>query len=206
PYRAPRAVAFAPPAVQIEPGAMVRFPGGTVRIGTDDRTAAYDNERPQHEVRLAPFDIDAAPVTNGAYVAFIEDGGYTRRELWTDAGWAWLQEAKVSAPKYWTQEGGEWWTHSMDRRYRIADAADHPVVHVCAHEADAYARWAGKRLPTEAEWEAAVCWDPAAGVHRAWPWGDEAPTPLHANLDQLAFGTAPVGPFARNVSPIGCHG
>ncbi len=206
PYRAPRAVAFAPPAVPIEPGAMVSFPGGIVRIGTDDRSAAYDNERPQHEVRLAPFAIDVAPVTNGAYVAFMEDGGYTRRELWTDAGWAWLQEAQVDAPKYWTREGGEWWTRSMDRRSRVADVADHPVVHVCAHEADAYARWAGKRLPTEAEWEAAACWDPVDGVHRAWPWGDDAPTPLHANLDQLAFGTAPVGTFARNVSPLGCYG
>lgn len=206
PYRPPRVIELTEPALDIEPGAMVRFPGGTVRLGTDDRTVAYDNERPQHERQLAPFWIDVAPATNGEYLEFMQQGGYTRRELWTDDGWAWLQESGASAPRYWSSDQGEWRTRSMDRMRPVSELADHPVIHVCAHEADAYARWQDKRLPTEAEWEAAACWDSATGERRTYPWGEEAPSPLHANLDQLAFGTAPVGTFARNLSPIGCYG
>ena len=88
------------------PGAMVRFPGGMVELGTADRAAAYDNERPPHAVHLAPFWIDVTPVTNGAYLEFVEAGGYRRREWWSEAGWAWLQEAGVEAPKHWSREHG----------------------------------------------------------------------------------------------------
>jgi iron(II)-dependent oxidoreductase len=204
PYAAPRASPVRPPSIAVDADAMAYFPGGEVPIGTTDRATAYDNERPQHTVMLKPFQIDVAPVTRAQYLAFMADGGYTRRELWTDAGWRWLEEAAVRAPKYWTFDDGAWRVRSMDR---TADAeADVPVCHVCAHEADAYARWAGKRLPTEQEWEAAASWDPAACTRRTYPWGDEAPSPLHANLDQLAFAPAPLGSHPRNVSPIGCYG
>ena len=193
-----------PPRRSPAPGGMVRFPGGFVELGTGDRSAAYDNERPAHAVRLPPFWIDATPVTSGAYLEFIEAGGYRRREWWSEAGWAWLQEAGVRAPKYWSREGGEWRSRVMDL-VRPVDP-DRPVCHVCWYEADAYARFAGKRLPTEAEWEAAASWDPATGTARAFPWGDEPPTGALANVDQLAFETAPVGTYERNVSPIGCSG
>jgi iron(II)-dependent oxidoreductase len=184
--------------------AMVRFPGGAVAIGTDDRSAAYDNERPRHRVTLAPFWIDVTPVTSGAYRAFVDAGGYGERTFWSEAGWQWLREASVSAPKHWFREGGEWWTRTMDV-VRPLDPK-RPVCHVCYWEAEAYARFVGKRLPTELEWEAAAAWDPATGTARRYPWGDEPPTRAHANLDQLTFDTAPVGAYPLNRSPIGCYG
>jgi iron(II)-dependent oxidoreductase len=204
PYAAPRAAPVRVPDIAVDADAMAYFPGGEVPIGTTDRTAAYDNERPRHTVVLKPFRIDVAPVTRARYLAFMEDGGYARRELWTDAGWSWLQEANVEAPKYWTRTDGEWRVRTMDRT--VPAEADVAVCHVCAHEADAYARWAGKRLPTESEWEAAASWDPRTCTRRDYPWGDEAPGPLHANVDQLAFEPAPLGSYARNLSPIGCYG
>jgi iron(II)-dependent oxidoreductase len=204
PYRAPRAYPLPGPSLVLRPGAMVRFPGGSVDIGTEHRSAAYDNERPAHSIELGSFWIDVAPVTAAEYQAFMEDGGYRRPELWSDAGREWLAEAGVEAPKYWERQDGRWRVRTMDR---WADAeAPVPVCHVCYHEADAYASWAGKRLPTEHEWEAAATWDPETGRKLAYPWGDDVPGPLHANLDQLSFGPAPVGAYPRNVSPIGCYG
>jgi iron(II)-dependent oxidoreductase len=183
---------------------MVRFPGGRVEIGTDDRSAAYDNERPRHTVAVAPFDIDVHPVTNGQFLEFMEADGYRRPEHWSEAGRRWLAESGAEAPKYWFRSEGRWMTRVMDRVGPVEP--DHPVCHVCWHEADAFAQWAGKRLPTEIEWEAAAAWDPASGRQRRYPWGDEPPTRELANLDQLGFGTAPVGAYRRNVSPIGCRG
>ena len=203
PYR-PLARRALPTARVPAPSGMVRFPGGIVELGTADRSAAYDNERPPHAVRLRPFRIDVTPVTNGAYLGFMEAGGYLRREWWSDAGLAWLAESGVTAPKHWAKENGVWHSRTMDV-VRPLDP-DRPVCHVCWHEAEAYARFAGKRLPTEAEWEAAAAWDPATGSARLYPWGDEPATAELANVDQLAFDTAPVGTFERNVSPIGCYG
>ena len=205
PYRAPRAIR--PPRgrpVPADADGMVRFPGGPVEIGTDDRSAAYDNERPRHRVELAPFRIGAWPVTGGEYMRFIADGGYERAELWTEAGWKWRQEADLTAPQFWEKRGEEWRSRSMDRETPVDPNC--PVCHVCWYEADAYARWAGGRLPTEQEWEAAASWDPATQTKRAYPWGDEPPTALDANLDQLSFATAQVGAYPRNLSPIGCYG
>lgn len=204
PYAAPRAwdvpaAGSAPPS-----GGMVRFPGGEVWIGTDDRTEAYDNERPRHRVILRPFHIDAAPVRNGEFLAFIEDGGYRRRDLWSEAGWRWRHEAAVESPKHWSRAGAEWRERVMGRE-RPVDA-ERPVCHVCYHEAEAYATWVGKRLPTEFEWEAAAGWDPDSGTARRFPWGDAPATKERANVDQLAFDTAPVGAYRPNVSPIGCLG
>ena len=205
PYRAPRAI-DPPPGrpVPADADGMVRFPGGTVEIGTTDRGAAYDNERPRHAVDLAPFRIGAWAVTNGEYLRFMQDGGYDRPELWTEAGWKWKEEAGLVSPQFWFQEDGAWLTRSMDRVMEVDP--QRPVCHVCCHEAEAYAKWAGGRLPTEHEWEAAASWDPATRTQRTYPWGDEPATPMDANLDQLSFETAQVGAYPRNVSPIGCYG
>jgi gamma-glutamyl hercynylcysteine S-oxide synthase len=185
-------------------GAMVRFPGGRVTVGTDDRGAAYDNERPRHRVDLAPFYIDVDPVTNGDYLVFISAGGYETREFWSEAGWRWVDQRGVRAPKYWEWREGTWWTRTMDRTGPVDPS--HPVCHVCWYEAEAYARFAGKRLPTEIEWEVAASWDPGTGSARTYPWGEAKPTRELANLDQLGFGTASIGAYPRNVSPLGCSG
>jgi iron(II)-dependent oxidoreductase len=205
PYRAPRAYTVPEPRIHVAVGSMVRFPGGEVPIGTNDRRVAYDNERPRHLVHLRPFSIDVAPVTNAGYLEFMEDGGYRRRELWTDAGWAWKETDNAESPKYWVRNAeGAWHVRTFDRMGPVDPRR--PVCHVTYHEAEAYARWAGKRLPNEFEWEAAASFDPASGEHRVFPWGNDAWTPEHANLDQLAFDTAPVGAYAKNVSPSGCYG
>jgi iron(II)-dependent oxidoreductase len=185
-------------------GDMVRFPGGTVTIGTDDRSAAYDNERPRHPVDVAPYWIDVNPVTNGDFVIFIAAGGYQTPEYWSEAGRRWLAESGAGAPKYWEWRDGTWFSRSMDREEPVDPS--HPVCHVCWYEAEAYARFAGKRLPSELEWETAASWDPATGAARSYPWGGARPTRELANLDQLGFGTAPVGAYPQNVSPIGCYG
>jgi iron(II)-dependent oxidoreductase len=109
----------------------------------------------------------------------------------------------VNAPKYWELVDGEWTTRSMDRITPVDSR--HPVCHVCYHEAEAFARFVGKRLPTEIEWEVAASWDPA-GSKRVYPWGDQPADRRIANVDQLSFGTAPVGSYPRNVSPLGCYG
>jgi iron(II)-dependent oxidoreductase len=186
------------------PGAMSRFPGGRVEIGTDDRSVAYDNERARHTVHVPAFWMDVNPVTNGDFVSFIAAGGYSTREYWSDAGWAWIKESRVEAPNYWSRQDGEWITRSMDQVGPVIPS--HPVCHVCYYEAEAFARFAGKRLPSEVEWETAASWDPKTGTKRAFPWGDEPVTRYLANVDQLSFGTAPVGSYSRNISPIGCYG
>ena len=184
---------------------MRPVPGGEFVMGTDDRAVALDNERSAHVVDLPGFLIDATPVTNEAFARFIEDGGYERPELWDPAGWEYVEQQGIFAPKYWYQpEPHSWWTERFGFDEPLNPAA--PVVHVSWYEADAYARWAGKRLPTEAEWEKAASWDPHTGTKRLYPWGDDEPTPAHANLDQMAFRAAEVGAYPAGASAYGVLG
>ena len=202
PYRAPRSHTFAtrPPS----PPRMISFEGGTVTIGTDDRSAAYDNERPRHEIELRPFLIDRDPVTNGRYLEFMSDRGYERKELWSEAGRSWLAESGANSPKYWTQDGNQWTTRTMDVTRPVDPAR--PVCHVCYYEAEAFAKWDRKRLPTEFEWEVAASWDPSSDQARVFPWGDSGVDSQLANVDQLSFDTAPIGTYEKNISPLGCYG
>lgn len=181
---------------------MALVPAGTFVMGTDDRALALDNERNSHEIYLPDFQIDRTPVTNSAYLEFVEDGGYEREELWNGEGWSWIQTERITAPKHWYQtEPHSWWTERFGFDEPLRPEA--PVVHVSWYEADAYARWAGKRLPTEAEWEKAASWDPGTETRRLFPWGDEPPTPEVVNLDQLAFRTADVGAYPEGASAYG---
>ena len=205
PYPAPRAWTLPRGTPLAVDGAMVLCDGGRVRTGTDDRAESYDNERPSHTVELAPFHMDITPVTNGAYRRFVEGGGYDERAHWSDDGWAWRSDTGIRAPKHWERNaGGEWMARTMDEFAPLDPLR--PVCHVCYHEADAFARSLGKRLPTEEEWETAATWNPATGRAQRFPWGDEPLSRELANVDQLGFGTAQVGAYARNISPIGCSG
>jgi len=181
--------------------AEVIVPGGPFTMGTSAEPWALDNERPAHQVHVDTFAIDTVPVTNGAYQRFMAAGGYDDPRWWREAGWAHRNEAKLVAPRFWERDGDTW----VRTRFGVTEPvpANEPVVHVSWYEADAYARWAGRRLPTEAEWEKAARFDPATGRSRRFPWGDDEPTPVHANLGQRHLRPAEVGAYPGGVSPLG---
>ena len=139
--------------------------GGIHEIGHDGSGFAFDNEGPRHKVYLAPFTIASRLVTNGEYLAFVRDRGYSRPELWLSDGWAWREAHAVRAPLYWHGDGAS----ELTLRGVLPLAHGEPVVHVSHYEADAYARWAGARLPTEAEWEVTAPQLEQAFDH-AWQW------------------------------------
>ena len=183
----------------------VAVPGGTFALGASpDEPFVFDNEKWAHPVEVAPFRIAALPVTNAELQGFVDDDGYRRRELWGRRGWEWRRRERAEHPLFWIRGAGGRW---CERRFEavIALAPWHPVVHVNWYEAEAYCRWAGRRLPTEAEWETAATIEPATGRKRRFPWGDAPPTPWCANLDFRAGGTVDVRAFAGGDSPVGCR-
>jgi ergothioneine biosynthesis protein EgtB len=153
PGYAERIAAF--PSAAVPPARWIRHEPGVRRIGHDGAGFAFDNEGPAHRVFLEAFEIADRPVTNGEYLEFLRDGGYRRPELWLSAGWNTVRSEGWSAPLYWETDGGATWRHFTLAGMREIDPAE-PVCHVSLYEADAFARWAGARLPTEAEWEVAA--------------------------------------------------
>ena len=184
----------------------VIIPPGTYTVGVDraDEPWAFDNEAPAHDHDLDGFAIDATPVTNFAFTQFVADGGYADDASWTPAGRAWRDEQRLCAPQFWERcEQGRWWVQRFGRTVPL-DPRE-PVQHVCWYESDAYARWAGKRLPTEIEWEVAAS-ARSTGGRVGRPWGGGVREPVPANLGQRNDGPRPVGSHSGDISPMGCHG
>lgn len=182
-------------------GTSVLIPEGPCVLGVDAATEPFslDNERPAHVVDVATFRIGRVPVTNGEWRQFIDDGGYDEPRWWSSRGWEHRQRAGLTAPQFWNAD-----QKTRTRFGHVEDIpADEPVQHVSYFEAEAYARWAGARLPTEVEWEKACAWDPAAAARRRYPWGGEEPSAARANLGGAALRPAPVGGYPAGVSAYG---
>ena len=182
------------------PHDSVLVPAGPFVLGVDGAAEPWslDNERPAHTIDLPAFRIGRVPVTNAEWQRFVEAGGYDDPQWWSERGWGHRTETGLQRPLFWREDGSR-------RRFGIVEEipTDEPVQHVSFFEAEAYAAWAGARLPTEQEWEKAASWDPERGRKRRWPWGDSAWTPTLANLGGEALRPAPVGAYAAGASAYG---
>jgi len=189
----------------------VTIPGGRFLIGALPGEAfVYDNEKWAHPVEVKAFAIARVPVTQGEFAAFVEANGYGRKEFWSEPGWGWRTYVDARRPLYWRREGNTWQRREFDKWVTLEP--DRPMLHVGWYEAEAYCRWAKRRLPTEMEWELAASGEPGTDRQpyspnrRRFPWGNEPPTPAHANLDGLAGGCLDVGACPTGDSAWGCRG
>ncbi len=185
------------------------IPGGTFMLGASAQDGfVFDNEKWAHPVEVEPFAIARAAVSNAEFAAFVDDDGYRDPACWDEEGLAWLKASRLDCPRYWRRGNNGWEMRRFDRWEPLpGDAA---VVHVSWHEARAYCRWAGRRLPTELEWEVAAAGEPDAHnglstIKRHYPWGDAQPDAHLANLEGRALGTIAVGALPDSDSAFGCR-
>jgi len=207
-YAPPRSAGALPRGSGPHPG-DVEVSGGDFELGaalTDDFT--FDNEMWAHTQRVEPFRIARAAVTQGEFAQFVDDGGYARSELWSEAGWRWRIAENADHPLHWRRDGAQWtWKH-YDRYVELRPHA--ASIHVNWFEAEAFCAWAGRRLPSELEWEVAATGEPdGSGTlsrrKRAFPWGDAPPTAELAHLDLLADEPCDVGAYPAGDSAFGCR-
>jgi iron(II)-dependent oxidoreductase len=198
PFPAPAVV----PVSQAPSRGDVELPGGAFQLGAvPDSGFVFDNEKWTYPVRIAPFRIARDSVTTAEFLEFVEAGGYRRREWWTDAGWAWRAGSGAEAPRYWIREGHAWLQRRFDKVGPLVGGQ--PIVHINWHEAQAFCRFAKRRLPMEAEWEYSAAWDARAGGKRRYPWGETGPAAAHANLE--SSGPVTVDAFSAGDSASGCR-
>ena len=182
----------------------VHIKGGLYTMGYNGKGYCYDIELPEHKVYLNDYKIDAYPITNQQFMEFIKDGGYENYKYWLSDGWEKVKANKWKAPMYWEKIDGEWNVRDFLGIRKINP--NQPVCHVSFYEADAYCKWAGKRLPTEAEWEKAACWNEEKHEKTTFPWGNELPTEDKCNLLESYFwGCSEIGSFPNGVSHLGCQ-
>jgi ergothioneine biosynthesis protein EgtB len=182
----------------------VSITGGIYVMGYSGDTYCYDIELPEHKVFLNDYKIDAFPITNSQYLEFMEDGGYNNYKYWLSDGWEKVKKNEWESPMYWEKIEGKWMVRDFLGLREINP--NEPVCHVSYYEAEAYCKWSGKRLPTEAEWEKAACWNESKQQKTIFPWGDEQPNQQNSNLlESHLWGCTEVGAYPAGVSHYGCH-
>ena len=185
---------------------MADVEGGLYLLGYAGEQFAFDNEKPAHQVFVQDFAIDRVPVSSGEYLGFIRDGGYTDFRWWFSEAWECVHREGWQAPLYWEPQGDDWMIRDFSGLHKVEEKAEEPVTHVSFYEASAFAKWSGKRLPTEAEWEKAARVPPNQTTLISFPWGDDTPAVSRANLfENELWGVALTGSFPEGQSAHGCH-
>ena len=183
---------------------MIKVPGGIYELGFPKDGFCYDNELPEHKTYLNPYEIDKYPVVNRDFIGFIDAGGYQNYRYWLSDGWDLVNENQWNAPLYWRKIDGHW--YKKDFRGLKKVSLNEPVTNVSYYEADAYSKWAGKRLPTEAEWEKAASWNDDLKRKTLYPWGDNFPSDSIANLlESWTWAPSQIGSYPIGKSHYGCH-
>ncbi|HUL51678.1 MAG TPA: ergothioneine biosynthesis protein EgtB [Verrucomicrobiae bacterium] len=182
----------------------VSIPGGLYDMGYSGTDFSYDIELPEHKVYLNNYTIDVFPVTNQEYLKFVQDGGYEEFRFWLADGWEIVKKNEWKAPMYWENEDGIWLKNDFRGKEKLNP--NEPIYNISYYEADAYCKWAGKRLPTEAEWEKAASWNENKKLKTIYPWGNDAPTENHANLlESYLWSPAEIGSYPLGKSYYGLH-